>query len=195
MAGPARRQSTGKRLRFAVFKRDYFTCQYCGAQPPDAVLVVDHITPVAGGGPSTIDNLLTSCEACNQGKADKPLGERAVRPDADLLYLQTQQEIVELQRYRAAVVVWEAEIAKTVAVIQGLWNNASGPAIDWMPADHLIRQMLGRYSPDVVGEGILDVAPKVANGYVNEDRWVPYLWTVVKNLAERAGEGSESSDG
>src|SRR4051812_15410387 len=63
-----RRRSTGKRLRFEVFKRDYFTCRYCGAQPPDVVLVVDHVIPVALGGPSTLDNLITACEPCNQGK-------------------------------------------------------------------------------------------------------------------------------
>jgi hypothetical protein len=32
---PKKRKSTGKRLRFSVFQRDHFTCQYCGAQPPD----------------------------------------------------------------------------------------------------------------------------------------------------------------
>lgn len=42
-----KRQSTGKRLRFPVFKREFFTCQYCGAQPPDVVLVCDHIEPAA----------------------------------------------------------------------------------------------------------------------------------------------------
>lgn len=67
------RKSTGKRLRFEVFKRDEFTCQYCGAHPPAVVLVVDHINPVAAGGDTEINNLITACEPCNQGKSDRPL--------------------------------------------------------------------------------------------------------------------------
>jgi hypothetical protein len=46
----AKRKSTGKRQRFNIFKRDKFTCQYCGGTPPAVVLVVDHIVPVAAGG-------------------------------------------------------------------------------------------------------------------------------------------------
>ncbi len=70
-----RRRSLGKRLRFEIFKRDGFTCQYCGAQPPNGVLVVDHIIPVAGGGTGDPLNLITACETCNQGKSDRHLPE------------------------------------------------------------------------------------------------------------------------
>jgi len=31
-----------KSVRFEVFKRDSFTCKYCGAKAPEAVLHVDH---------------------------------------------------------------------------------------------------------------------------------------------------------
>lgn len=67
------RKSTGKKLRFEVFKRDGFICQYCGAHPPTVILVVDHIAPVADGGQTVIDNLVTACEPCNQGKGARPL--------------------------------------------------------------------------------------------------------------------------
>ena len=43
-----------------------------GSQPPDVVLVCNHIEPASTGGATTIDNLITSCTACNQGKADPP---------------------------------------------------------------------------------------------------------------------------
>jgi 5-methylcytosine-specific restriction endonuclease McrA len=33
------------RTRFEVFKRDDFTCQYCGRKSPDVVLEADHIVP------------------------------------------------------------------------------------------------------------------------------------------------------
>ncbi|MGL4265185.1 MAG: HNH endonuclease [Afipia sp.] len=62
------RKSLSKKLRFEVFKRDGFVCQYCGAHPPAVILHVDHIHPVAEGGSNDIDNLITACEPCNLGK-------------------------------------------------------------------------------------------------------------------------------
>lgn len=67
------RAAISKRLRFDVFKRDGFVCQYCGSHPPAVVLEVDHINPVSNGGATDIDNLITSCFACNRGKAAEPL--------------------------------------------------------------------------------------------------------------------------
>jgi 5-methylcytosine-specific restriction endonuclease McrA len=37
------------------------------------VLHVDHVVPVAAGGTTTEDNLLTACEECNLGKAARPV--------------------------------------------------------------------------------------------------------------------------
>lgn len=68
------RESISKKLRFDVFKRDYFKCQYCGNSPPSVVLEVDHIHPVSKGGKNSIDNLLTACFDCNRGKAGGLLG-------------------------------------------------------------------------------------------------------------------------
>lgn len=62
------RKQLSKKLRFEVFKRDGFVCQYCGAHPPNVALHVDHIQAVANGGDNEIDNLITSCQACNLGK-------------------------------------------------------------------------------------------------------------------------------
>lgn len=67
------RKPISKRTRFEVFKRDGFVCQYCGAHPPDVILEVDHITPVAEGGLDDEGNLVTACFNCNRGKAAVPL--------------------------------------------------------------------------------------------------------------------------
>lgn len=67
------RKALSKRVRFEVFKRDAFTCQYCGAHPPSVILHVDHIHPVARGGENDADNLITACEACNLGKGAREL--------------------------------------------------------------------------------------------------------------------------
>jgi hypothetical protein len=67
------RSAVSKRVRFEVFKRDLFACQYCGQNPPNVVLHCDHIHPVAEGGTNEIDNLVTSCMDCNLGKGARLL--------------------------------------------------------------------------------------------------------------------------
>ena len=62
------RKTLSKKTRFEVFKRDKFTCQYCGKSAPDVVLEVDHVVPVAEGGDDDMLNLVTSCFDCNRGK-------------------------------------------------------------------------------------------------------------------------------
>ena len=74
----AERKSLSKKLRFEVFKRDRFTCQYCGRASPDVVLEVDHIKPVCNGGNNGIMNLITSCLDCNRGKGKRQLDDSAV---------------------------------------------------------------------------------------------------------------------
>lgn len=58
------------KLRFEVFRRDKFVCQYCGACGPNVILEVDHVIPVSRGGTDDIDNLKTACFDCNRGKGD-----------------------------------------------------------------------------------------------------------------------------
>lgn len=72
-----KRESIKKSVRFEVFKRDNFTCQYCGKSAPDVILHIDHIHPVAGGGGCDIINLLTSCVDCNLGKGAKELDDKS----------------------------------------------------------------------------------------------------------------------
>ena len=59
-------------LRYEVLKRDHFTCKMCGATVKDGIkLQVDHIIPVSKGGKTTMSNLQTLCQRCNQGKSNK----------------------------------------------------------------------------------------------------------------------------
>lgn len=61
------------RTRFEVFKRDDFTCRYCGRKTPEVVLEIDHVVPRCDGGTDDRINLVTSCWDCNHGKAGVPL--------------------------------------------------------------------------------------------------------------------------
>src|SRR5918992_650831 len=56
-----------KITRRAVFARDGWTCQYCGAR---ANLTVDHVIPRSKGGASTWENIVASCAPCNRRKGD-----------------------------------------------------------------------------------------------------------------------------
>lgn len=64
------REPIGPQLRFRVLQRDGFRCVYCGTAARDgAVLHLDHVVPVAAGGETTEDNLVTACASCNLGKS------------------------------------------------------------------------------------------------------------------------------
>jgi hypothetical protein len=93
-----KREPISKKLRFEVFKRDSFTCQYCGAQAPDVVLHLDHINPVAGGGSSDVLNLITSCEPCNLGKGARTLDDNSAiaKQRAQLEELNERREQLEM---------------------------------------------------------------------------------------------------
>lgn len=62
-----------------LFKRDRFTCRYCGAQPGPAELTVDHVLPRSRGGLSSWTNCVLACVACNAKKADKTPTEAGMK--------------------------------------------------------------------------------------------------------------------
>lgn len=61
-----------EKLRFEAFKRDNFTCTYCGRNVKDdkIQLACDHVFPKSKGGENVLSNLVTSCRECNNGKKD-----------------------------------------------------------------------------------------------------------------------------
>ncbi len=75
-----------------IFRRDNYTCQYCGRQAQH--LTIDHILPRHRGGQHRWDNLVTACAACNRRKGGHLLAEvnmhlkhQAVEPPATATYL------------------------------------------------------------------------------------------------------------
>lgn len=55
--------------RFAVFRRDDFTCQICGGT--EGELTVDHIVPVSKGGTDEMSNFRTACRRCNCSRGNR----------------------------------------------------------------------------------------------------------------------------
>ena len=102
----AKRKPISKALRFEVFKRDRFTCQYCGRKAPEVVLEVDHLIPVAEGGENELLNLVTSCFDCNRGKGKKKLNDTTAvtKQRAEL------ERIAERQEQAKMMVQWKKEM-------------------------------------------------------------------------------------
>lgn len=111
----SKRKQIGKKLRFDIFKRDGFKCQYCGATPPMVVLHVDHIRPVADGGGNEATNLVTSCSCCNLGKGarsltavPKSLSQKAAEVAEREEQLAGYAAIMEAARQRVEDDTWRA---------------------------------------------------------------------------------------
>lgn len=56
-----------------LFKRDRYTCAYCGEQPNEKLLTRDHIVPRSYGGLDSWTNCVTACRRCNGLKGSKPV--------------------------------------------------------------------------------------------------------------------------
>jgi len=59
------------KLKHDIWRRDNFTCQYCGRTINKVDLEIDHILPVSKGGTNAPSNLQTLCFDCNRRKRDK----------------------------------------------------------------------------------------------------------------------------
>lgn len=64
-----------------IFKRDNWTCQYCGKKTKNLNnLTIDHVHPRSKGGDSSWTNLTTACRECNTKKGNKTLKECKMCP-------------------------------------------------------------------------------------------------------------------
>jgi 5-methylcytosine-specific restriction endonuclease McrA len=75
-----------------IFRRDQYTCQYCGVKAKG--LTIDHIIPRSRGGEHSWSNLVTACPDCNRKKGGRTLQEAKMRlinppcePQATAIYL------------------------------------------------------------------------------------------------------------
>ena len=120
------RKSISKKLRYEVFKRDGFCCQYCGRSSPQVMLHVDHIKPVAAGGDNNIMNLITACSDCNLGK-----GARSLSDDAVILKEKKQLDLLNERREQLEMMMaWHKELCEldeqVVAYIASYYADKTG---------------------------------------------------------------------
>ena len=67
-----------KLTRREVFRRDNYTCQYCGRR--DGGLTVDHVVPRYQGGLHIWTNVVAACPSCNHRKGGRSPEEARTAP-------------------------------------------------------------------------------------------------------------------
>ncbi len=89
-----------------VFKRDRFTCQYCGCQPGSEELTIDHVVPRSQFGETSWENCVLACVECNSRKAARTpvqagmkLLKPAVRPKWKPFYAMQSMQINSWSRF------------------------------------------------------------------------------------------------
>jgi 5-methylcytosine-specific restriction endonuclease McrA len=64
-------RSRPKFSRLNIFRRDKFSCLYCGEKPNMKELTFDHVVPKVQGGTTHWHNIVSSCRRCNFIKGEK----------------------------------------------------------------------------------------------------------------------------
>ena len=54
-----------------LFRRDDHFCMYCGDKSNDKLLTRDHVVPVSQGGSNKWNNVVASCQRCNNHKGGR----------------------------------------------------------------------------------------------------------------------------
>ena len=181
-------------VRFEVFKRDGFTCCYCGRKPPTVTLEVDHIVPRAAGGEDILENLTTACFECNRGKSDRSL-DAPVRTTAAIQKAEDLKErTLQAQAYAEAIAetrkaqdhlrdmvcaawcdAWEGEVT------DGGWKLPKGTP--W-PNDRTISMFLRRLPI----QDILDAVDITVGGCRDRRGADRYFYAVCWRMIKRAEE-------
>ena len=89
-----------------LFRRDRFTCQYCGATPGSSELTIDHVLPKSRGGPTNWDNCVLACVRCNHRKANRtpeevrmPIRRLPVQPQWNPVYTARHIRVESWERF------------------------------------------------------------------------------------------------
>ena len=65
--------------RLNIYWRDMYKCQYCYENFHHTKLTLDHVIPKSKGGAKSWENLVTSCNKCNQKKGNKTPSEASMK--------------------------------------------------------------------------------------------------------------------
>lgn len=149
-----------KKIRFEVFKRDSFTCQYCGREAPEIILEIDHIEPKSKGGKDDLFNLITSCYDCNRGKRNKRISDRneIKKQKEELNKLNKRREQLEF------LLQWRNEVSEIIDneidAIESIFKDSANCNFN-PPGKYIIKKLIKRYG----FEEVLDATDKSLSKY------------------------------
>lgn len=162
------RKAIPKFIRFEVFKRDKFTCQYCGASAPEVILEIDHIKPVSKGGTDDMMNLVTSCRDCNRGKTNRELTD-------DSTVMVQKQRLDEMQERREQLKMmmeWREELEIEIEAEIDSVDSLLQKRTQWGMSDvgrNNLRKLLNRFGYNDVYEATEIAIDQYYNG--SERSW------------------------
>ena len=169
MTHPSKRKGISNKIRFEIFKRDSFKCQYCGEEAPNVVLNADHMNPVKNGGDNDITNLITSCFDCNSGKGARLLSDGHVvkKQKKSLNELQERRNQIEM------IAKWKEdlldndnyEIGKICEYIYRVWNV---DVFDLHENIHFTRNKLKKLVKDFSSKLVYDAIDRASDVYIGE---------------------------
>jgi hypothetical protein len=192
--------SISVRTRFEIIKRDRFTCAYCGRTPPEVLLEVDHIVPVAAGGTDDLANLITACMTCNRGKAARLLEEGTAPVVGRATVEELAERIEQAKAYMELLSAKETVKQDQVGIVIDAWAKAFGAVVEerengtfWVfreygrwPEERSIR----RFLRELPLETVLDAVDITASRWSSpNDRTRRYFYGVCQHrIRERRGE-------
>jgi len=112
-----------KSLRFEIFKRDKFTCQYCGRQIPQVVLEIDHIIPISEGGTDDPNNLITACFDCNRGKGAIPISIQKIKEAHKEEIVRFREKQEQIEAYEQFLLQQKEAEAKVLRELDEYWSS------------------------------------------------------------------------
>lgn len=173
------------KVRFEVLKRDRYTCSYCGKHPPEVLLEVDHIHPVAAGGTDDLENLTTACLDCNRGKGARLL-EEGIAPVVNRGAIEEMRERVEqAQAYMELLGSMRSITDEQLWRVKEAWARTYGAAVEersdgsywtfanygYFPEDRSIRSFLRKLTLDQVLEAVDITASRIRNPSMDAVRY------------------------
>ena len=179
----AKRKSISKKIRFEIFKRDGFRCQYCGKTAHDVVLHVDHMKPVAEGGTNDLLNLITSCADCNLGKGAILLNDKT-------LLKKQHEQLEKLNEHREQLemmIKWQKELSsledKKLNYLKSRIEELTRYNVNSVGIQYL-RKLIKKYSLDLISEAIEDAAAQylVHNGDIFTGESVEKLFDYIPKI-------------
>lgn len=160
------------KVRFEIFKRDLFTCQYCGRSAPEVELHIDHITPQAKGGTDEVSNLITACSECNYAKNDILLSDKSYTIDTVESQSNALKDVKERKlRFKLFMLykkeLEELEELETNEILSFVYKNKE---TGYVREFHNVRNLIKKYGFNVVYSAMEQCLTKI---FTFEDREFP----------------------